>query len=618
MVEKISELIAKAEASKNLTEVIESIKSATLILSSSKSSFNSLDLSLLQSLGKIAEAFSSPAHLEICKFCSELLNHTSNLQSPFVLHLCATTLSLCELLRGSHISESTLLKIEKVLLNLKNVSGAEGLIEKCQELLKYFQIPDIEDKYRTILEEIKSNNPSGLKSLIDLLSSFNKLHIQYRVFEDKFLDVVRVLEDSVNGLGLAEKLIQILELYIYQKVYKVKITEESCPEVYEIVGEYLSEKVLINAVQALQAIIPYEVDTTEKTLGLVHKLWYYFPDSREMLYDLTKVLLGDIAAEGSIVYKTKASHLLYEIMRLDINPDFQESLERDRIIKPLFESSDYKPSILDLYNPLNIPVNLALPLDIEIPSGEDFYSCIEVIKENSILIWGFMSKYYDIGFKIEKVFPQSIILPECRYECSEKAITGSLLVKDPGLYKLIWVNSYSWFKSKQIRYRTALLQPLPRLKGNSNDDIVDVISECALYIPGPSISVRTKSMVKVFYQKAGILQSKCDDSEALARISVDLHGHETVIAVVCDDGVRVSIGYKGEIVFSQSRTGTMEEEIANALAVFGPGYVFVAGVEIDVKELEKELEKRVGKEVVAQSFIRGANKLLAAALRLPE
>lgn len=618
MVEKVSELIAQAEACKDISEVIEHIKSAGTFLSTSTTSFNSLDLSLLQSLGKIAEAFSAPVHLEICKFCSELLNHATSLKSPFVLHLCATTLSLCELLRGSHISESTLLKIEQTLLNLKNAGGTGGLIEKCQDLLKFFQIPDIEEKYKIILEEIRSNTPSGITSLIDFLSSFNKLHTQYRVFEDKFLDIVRVLEDSVNGLGLAEKLIQMLELYVYQRVYKVEIEGGSFIEVYEIIGEYLSEKVLINAVQALQAILPYEVDATEKALGLVHRMWYYFPDSREMLYDLTKILLSDIAAEGSIIYKSKASHLLYEIMRLDIKPEFQESLEQDRILKPLYESPDYKPRMLDLYSPLNIPVNQALPLNVEIPSGEDFYSCIEVLKENSIIIWGFMSKYYDIGFRIEKVFPQSIVLSESRYECSEKAITGSLLIKEPGLYKLIWVNSYSWFNSKQIRYRTALLQPLPRLKGNSNDDIVEVISECALYIPGPSVSIRTKNMVKVFYQKAGVLQSKCDDSEALARIGIDLHKDGTVVAVVCEDGIRISIGYNGEIVFSQSRKGTIEEEVANALAVFGPGYVFVAGVEVSVKELEKELEIRAGKEIVGQSFIREANKLLAAALRLPE
>lgn len=36
-------------------------------------------------------------------------------------------------------------------------------------------------------------------------------------------------------------------------------------------------------------------------------------------------------------------------------------------------------------------------------------------------------------------------------------------MKEPGTYKLIWDNSFSWFTSKTLRYRLSVLRPLSQI-----------------------------------------------------------------------------------------------------------------------------------------------------------
>ncbi len=38
-----------------------------------------------------------------------------------------------------------------------------------------------------------------------------------------------------------------------------------------------------------------------------------------------------------------------------------------------------------------------------------------------------------------------------------------MFVKDPGTYKLIWDNSFSWFTSKTLRYRLSVLKPISQI-----------------------------------------------------------------------------------------------------------------------------------------------------------
>ncbi len=65
--------------------------------------------------------------------------------------------------------------------------------------------------------------------------------------------------------------------------------------------------------------------------------------------------------------------------------------------------------------------------------------------------------FYEI-FKIEKSKGAKIII----------------FIKNPGIYKIIFDNKYSWFNSKLIKYRCSILKELNNLnlsQSNSNDEI---------------------------------------------------------------------------------------------------------------------------------------------------
>ena len=67
-------------------------------------------------------------------------------------------------------------------------------------------------------------------------------------------------------------------------------------------------------------------------------------------------------------------------------------------------------------------------------------------------------KYFYEIFKIEKSKGAKIII----------------FIKNPGIYKIIFDNKYSWFNSKLIKYRCSILKELNNLnlsQSNSSDEI---------------------------------------------------------------------------------------------------------------------------------------------------
>lgn len=97
---------------------------------------------------------------------------------------------------------------------------------------------------------------------------------------------------------------------------------------------------------------------------------------------------------------------------------------------------------------------------------------VVIEKPNSMLHYSFTTLNYNIGFSIEKVGSLKLVNGEkqekgnkafVRYSLCDshlKPISNTLLVKEPGVYKIIWHNSYSYIKSKTIKYRLRVLSPM--------------------------------------------------------------------------------------------------------------------------------------------------------------
>ena len=72
------------------------------------------------------------------------------------------------------------------------------------------------------------------------------------------------------------------------------------------------------------------------------------------------------------------------------------------------------------------------------------------IEAGEVVIWEFSTKYYDIGFSV--TFNGSEVVAFQRHNSHVKPVRGCLELSEDGNLELIWDNTYSKMRSKQISY----------------------------------------------------------------------------------------------------------------------------------------------------------------------
>lgn len=86
-----------------------------------------------------------------------------------------------------------------------------------------------------------------------------------------------------------------------------------------------------------------------------------------------------------------------------------------------------------------------------IPHGQRYTINIHVAEDNSMITFGFCSNSNDIGCYVSGLPSGKEWSKSKRLNSHVEPVTGKVLV-DKGEYELVFDNSYSWFKSKQIYY----------------------------------------------------------------------------------------------------------------------------------------------------------------------
>ena len=138
-------------------------------------------------------------------------------------------------------------------------------------------------------------------------------------------------------------------------------------------------------------------------------------------------------------------------------------------------------------------LNIGCPINIEIAAGDEEEKLIEVKDPNSLLYIGFNLPSYDINFHLIKYCPnidftlmskekteKKVQFEEQKYFFEVFKLDKSrgakiiLFIKNPGIYKIIFDNKYSWFNAKLLRYRCNILKELNVLglsSFNSSEDL---------------------------------------------------------------------------------------------------------------------------------------------------
>ena len=112
------------------------------------------------------------------------------------------------------------------------------------------------------------------------------------------------------------------------------------------------------------------------------------------------------------------------------------------------------------------------PCSTEIQAGTTFQLPLLIEKKKTLLSYEFQSKDYDVLFQIVKVErdgEESVavpITPMLSYSPNTKH-TGSRILSESGKYLLIWDNTHSWLRGKEIDYKI----DLSRVKRTAEEDI---------------------------------------------------------------------------------------------------------------------------------------------------
>jgi hypothetical protein len=114
---------------------------------------------------------------------------------------------------------------------------------------------------------------------------------------------------------------------------------------------------------------------------------------------------------------------------------------------------------------------------------------LNIRSPQSILHYSFTTLEYNIGFSIERIgslkLSQGGIWEEInndealRYQMHDshlKSISGNILLQKPGVYKVIWHNSFSYMKPKTLRYRLRVLEKQPASTEYSQHSLDDLFT----------------------------------------------------------------------------------------------------------------------------------------------
>ena len=229
---------------------------------------------------------------------------------------------------------------------------------------------------------------------------------------------------------------------------------------------------------------------------IIKRLYFIFPQYRDKIEDLIPIILlnllsfkKDQVKNEDISYQLFIKYLiqngeesLKEKLKVRLN---SQNLEKN-FLDELLNSNNIKKSDVEFENIFLDYFNLKIgfPLNLEIYAGYSEEKVIEIKNENSILFIMFNSVGMDITFRLFKFCP--FIKEENNdnyfYEIFKVEKTEGnkiiLFVKNPGIYKIVFDNKYSWINSKIIRYRVSVLKEMNEIiKDNNIDNIMDFLNK---------------------------------------------------------------------------------------------------------------------------------------------
>ena len=217
---------------------------------------------------------------------------------------------------------------------------------------------------------------------------------------------------------------------------------------------------------------------------IIKRLYFIFPQYRDKIEDLLPIILINLISfkkeqinNIDISYQSFLKYLLHkgeeslkEKLKIRLNSqNLDKNLVEEIFNDKSIEKSDVENDIifLDEFN-----LRIGCPMNLEIFAGYCEEKIVEINFENSIMFIMFNAVGMNITFRLYKFCPvlndekgENFFYEIFKVEKTE----GSkiiLFVKNPGIYKIVFDNKYSWINSKIIRYRISVMKEI-------NDNIIN-------------------------------------------------------------------------------------------------------------------------------------------------
>ena len=493
--------------SNKLITILEIIKSCDNYYELTRQSIN-----YMKYLTNNSEKFLSDEQKDIINNLQSVLNGkiTSSAYSNFKNNFQKEILTLCK-------GESALEK-EQGLENLNTYFFKLNSLNEQFELLSQFG----EEIIKAI---ISKPNPSLIDTyyklsyfLISFIYNFN-YKIKLSPYENNTVldndnENLTKINEQYYILDSMEENIELNEnLYVTQyhgkEFHNLKFLEKTLYELGEVKNILLKyPKIFSLCVSFLNCLILFEESFKSQyaCFLMLKRLYFIFPKKRNELEDLiTTAIINLLCFNEELVMESKEPYESFLIYLLEngeenIKQKLKDRLEKKKdIIKTDYLKIINKNKIekinveSDIIYVSDFNLNIGCPSNIEIPAGDEEERLIEVKYPNSILYIGFNLPYYDINLHLIKYCP-NINNSLSSKEKNEKKVEYEdyqyfyeifkleriqnakiiLFIKSPGIYKVLFDNKYSWFKSKSLRYRCTILKELNGFNLSpltSNDEI---------------------------------------------------------------------------------------------------------------------------------------------------
>ena len=232
---------------------------------------------------------------------------------------------------------------------------------------------------------------------------------------------------------------------------------------------------------------------------ILKRIYFIFPQFRKNIEDLLTTSLINLCSFKNEEERKKTIECR-QFLNYLLNSDNEElksklnlkiELKSKNINITLEENEKIDNNLIEYekVNLLDFNLKTGYPIYKHIEAGNGFFKYIEVEEKNSLIYIGYSTEGYDINFYLLKYCPNIPVKKDfnddylsdvshfvniAKIERSgEIPVKIILFVKEPGIYKIVFDNNYSWFNEKNIICRINILKSLSEINFGNIDDEKD-------------------------------------------------------------------------------------------------------------------------------------------------